>query len=68
MGMPGAVNTIAAAGVERFWEYHTFRILGVHLLRHACTAVCHLVVRFAVDDPVEGVVVVAIAERVSDGD
>ena len=44
------------------------RILGVHLLRHARTAVCHLVVRFAVDDPFEGVVVVAMAERIADGD
>ena len=42
------------------------RILGAHLLRHACFAVRHLVVRFAVDDAVEGVIVVAIAERVAD--
>ena len=42
-------------------------VLRVDLLRHARPAVRHLVVRFAVDDPVEGVIVVAIAERVADG-
>ena len=44
------------------------RILWVHLLRHARLAVCHLVVRFAVNDPFEGVVVVAMAECIADGD
>ena len=66
--MPGAVNTMAAAKVERFWEYQPLGSVGVHLLRHARLAVCHLVVRFAVDDPFEGVVVVAMAERIADGD
>ena len=42
-------------------------ILWVDLLRHSCFAVRHLVVRFAVDHPVEGVVVVAIVDRVAHG-
>ena len=42
-------------------------ILRVDLLRHARPAARHLVMRFAVDDPVEGVVVVSIAEGVTDG-
>ena len=42
-------------------------IVRVDLLRHARLAVRHLVVRFAVDDPVEGVVVVAVADRVANG-
>ena len=65
--MPGAVKTMAAASVERFCAYQPLGSLRVDLLRHARLAVRHLVVRFAVDDPVEGVVVVAIAERVADG-
>ena len=28
MGMPGAVNTMAAAKVERFWEYQPLASLG----------------------------------------
>ena len=66
--MPGAVKTMAAASVERFCAYQPLGSFGVHLLRHARLAVCHLVVRFAVDDPVEGVVVVAMAECIADGD
>ena len=42
-------------------------VLRADLLRHARLAVRHLVVRFAVDDPVEGVIVVAIADGVADG-
>ena len=65
--MPGAVKTMAAANVERFCAYQPFGILRVDLMRHARLAVRHLVVRFAIDDPLKGVVVVAITERVADG-
>src|SRR5581483_1849741 len=41
-------------------------IIRADLLRHACLAVRHLVVRFTVDDPVESVVVVAVADGVAD--
>ena len=44
-----------------------FGVVRADFLRHACPAVSHFVVRFRVDDPVEGVVIVAKADGVADG-
>ncbi len=65
--MPGDVKTIAAATVDRFRAYQPLGSFGLISWGTRATAVRHLVVRFAVDNPVEGVVVVAVADGVTDG-
>ena len=42
-------------------------VVRAYLLRNPRSAIRHLIVRLAVDDPVEGVVVVAVADCVADG-
>ena len=58
--MPGAVKHQCRGQRRTFLRVPTLGVLRIDLLRHAGLAVRHLVVRLAVDDPIEGVVVVAI--------
>ena len=64
--MPGAVNTSAAPSVERFCAAKFVGVARGDLVRDARLAVGHLVVALGVDDPLEGVAVVAMGERVRD--
>src|SRR6185369_16886549 len=65
-GDPGSRKDHGCGQRRTFPCIPPLRVIRADLLRHALPPVCHLVVRFAVNDPVEGVIVVAVAERIAD--
>ncbi len=65
--MPGTVKISAAPKVERFLANQVFASPGVISSGRRTLTVRNLIVRFGIDDPPEGITIVAMSDRRHDG-